>query len=374
MTVTDSDYFTEGARRALAMENRGPIHYDADGNVHPEIVDAYWRHGFYVFTGVIGPDELGELRAEIDAMVARAPYPTKDSPVDHAGNPALGLDMAVNPWLMAAPLSDPVGGTDKNNGRHPVKMNEPTPTVEGPAHVPYMMRSGLELSDAFLRVYGHPDLLRVAEALNGVDFTPFNEVLFIKEPGLGPSVAWHQDGQTHWNDPDWNEGIHGFNFQVQLYGSTPGNGVWVVPESHTWGKIDIARLVEENGGSERLPDAVPLVCEPGDCFITNRQTLHGSYANTSPDRRITVNFGFHRYTSVIDQHGSLSGQGNFYDEDYVRQRCRCIPLAIDARAKRFPDEDRYVYQPFAGTDDDVADTPDNRARVLTDYALRDLAI
>ncbi len=379
MTVTEADrdtdeYFEQGRRRAMSLGNRGPIRFAADGTLHPEIVEAYSLQGFYVFENVIGSEELDELRADIDTVLDRAPYPTKDSPVDRHGRPALGVDMAIRPWQMARPLSDPVGGTTKNNGRHPVKMNEPSPPADGPVEVPFLVASGLELSEAFLRVYGHPGLLRVAEAINGPDFTPFTDVLFVKEPGLGPSVAWHQDGQIHWDNPEWDENIHGFNFQVQLYGSTPGNGVWVVPGSHRLGKIDIAELVKQNGGSERLPDAVPLVCEPGDCFITNRQTLHGSFANTSPDRRITVNFGFHRYRSVINQIGKLSGNGNRYSEDYVRQRSRCIPLAIDARGQRFPDEERFVYQPFAGQEAEHRYGTETRRSILEDYATRDLGI
>ena len=87
-----------------------------------------------------------------------------------------------------------------------------------------------------LRVYGHPELLAVAAAINGADFTPFNEAMFIKEPGRGASVAWHQDGTTHWDSPDWDQGIHGFNFMAQLYGCTAANGVWVVPGSHKRGQ------------------------------------------------------------------------------------------------------------------------------------------
>ncbi len=200
MTVTETDQhtddesFAEGLRRTLALDNRGPIRYDEIGAVHPDILDAYWRYGFYVFEGVVGTEELEELRADIDSVLERAPYPTRDSAVDRFGRPALGLDMAVRPWRMATPFSDPVGGTKKNNGRHPVKMNEPAPPADAPAEVPYLVSSGVELSEAFLRVTGHPDLLRVAEAINGPDFTPFTDVLFVKEPGLGPSVAWHQDG------------------------------------------------------------------------------------------------------------------------------------------------------------------------------------
>src|SRR4029079_15012663 len=115
--------------------------------------------------------------------------------------------------------------------------------------------------------------------------------------GKGASVAWHQDGVTHWDSPDWDQGSHGFNFMGQLYGCTAANGVWVVPGSHKQGRIDIKALAAR-AGTERLPDAVPIICAPGDVAMTNRQALHGSFANTSKDWRVTVNFRFPRRTAV----------------------------------------------------------------------------
>ena len=81
----------------------------------------------------------------------------------------------------------------------------------------------------------------MAAAVNGEDFLPFSDALFIKEPGKGASVAWHQDGTTHWDSPTWDQGTHGFNFMAQLYGCTPANGVWVVPGTHKVGHIDITQ-------------------------------------------------------------------------------------------------------------------------------------
>ena len=192
-----------------------------------------------------------------------------------------------------------------------------------PAEVVYLILGSLQHSEACLRVYGHPRLLAVAAAVNGEDFVPFNEALFIKEPGRGASVAWHQDGVTHWDSPAWDEGIHGFNFMAQLYGSTPANGVWIVPGTHRRGKVDIGAMVAE-AGSERLPDAVPIVCKPGDVAMTNRQVLHGSFANTSRDWRVTVNFRFHRRASV------LGGEGRgFTTRRGLRTRSESHPLAPD---------------------------------------------
>ena len=176
---------------------------------------------------------------------------------------------------------------------------------------------------------------------------PFTEALFIKEPGRGASVAWHQDGVTHWESPDWDQGSHGFNFMAQLYGCTPANGVWVVPGTHRTGKADIKAKVAE-AGTERLPDAVPMVCAPGDVVISNRQVLHGSFANTSDEWRVTVNMGFHRRASVLGvQGGGVHNAPAVYDDERIRQRSRMIGYAIDARRQRFPHETPYVYKPFA---------------------------
>ncbi len=235
------DYLREGERRALELNNRGPIRFNADGSLHADIVEAYWRCGFYIFEGVLGAGELADIDADLQDILERLPV-GKDSPVDAKGRPALGADCKAPTLFWAKPLGDPFGGTDLANGRHPVKMAEPVPASDAPKDVVYLILGSLQFSDACLRVYGHPQLLAVAAAINGDDFTPFNEALFIKEPGRGASVAWHQDGTTHWDSPDWDEGCHGFNFMAQLYGCTAANGVWVVPGTHKRGKVDIRAM------------------------------------------------------------------------------------------------------------------------------------
>ena len=144
---------------------------------------------------------------------------------DAKGRPALAADCTAPTLLWSKPLGDPFGGTTLANGRHPVKMFEPKAAEDAPKEVVYLILGSLQFSEAALRVYGHPQLLAVAAAINGPDFTPFNEALFIKEPGLGASVAWHQDGVTHWDSPTLDGFTHGFNFMAQLYGCTAANGV-----------------------------------------------------------------------------------------------------------------------------------------------------
>ena len=363
-------YLREGTERALALGNRGPIRFTADGRLHPDILAAYHRTGFYVFEGVLKPDELADIEADVKDILDRLPV-DRESKVDAKGRPALAADCTAPTLNWSKPLGDPLGGTTLANGRHQVKMFEPKAAADAPAEVVYLILGSLQFSEAALRVYGHPALLAVAAAVNGDDFTPFNEALFFKAPGLGASVAWHQDGATHWDSPDWDENVHGFNFMAQLYGCTAANGVWVVPGSHKAGRVDIRRKVAECG-SERLPDAVPMICAPGDVVINNRQVLHGSFANTSKDWRVTVNFGFHRRASVLGvEAGGIHNARAVYDEARIRRRSRLIGYAIDARRQRFPDETPYDYKPLAGE----RLVWDHAAKAeIKDYNLEDLSI
>ncbi len=365
-------YRAEGEERARALGNRGPVRYGADGKLDPAIVESYTEHGFYIFTGVLGPAELAEIEADVADLLDRAPV-TKGAEVDRHGRPALGVGLQGRNVTWVRPLTDPLGGTQAAHGRHPAKMFEPKPPEEAPEWVIQLFLGSLQFSEACLRVYGHPDMLRVAEAVNGPDFTPFNEAVWIKQPGLGGSVAWHQDGWTHWESPDLDDHSHGFNFMGQLYGCNSTNGLWVLPGSHRRGKVDIKALVEE-AGSDRIEGAVPLLCEPGDVAMTSRQAVHGSFANTSPEPRVTINFGFHRRASVLGvRSGGVQNEIAVYDEERIRERSKAIMWAIDARAQRFPHEDRYVYQPFAGHEDEYRWGPEAAAQ-LCDYNLLDLGI
>lgn len=340
-------YMSDGAGRAMALGNRGPLRFEADGALAADILSAYARCGFYVFEGVLGPEELADI--ERDYLDIRDRLPTApEAATDARGRPALARGNKAKCLYWSKPLGDPWGGTAIGGGRHRIEMTEPRAAPGAPREVVFLIVGSLQFSEACLRVYGHPRLLAVAAQINGEDFVPFNEALFIKEPGLGASVSWHQDGQTHWNSPDLDAGTHGFNFMAQLYGSTPANGLWILPGSHRRGKVDIRALRSESD-ADRIPGAVPLLCAPGDVAITSRQVVHGSFANASPDPRVTVNFGFHRRSSVLGvETRSFENRRIVYDEARVAARSRVIGYAIDARRQRFPEETPFDYKPFRG--------------------------
>ena len=366
------DYLVAGQDAALALDNRGPIEFDASGKLAQHILDAYSTYGFYVFTGVLTEEECEDIEADMVALKASFPV-APDSTVDAEGRPALGSDSLTPHLVWSKPLGDPLGGTQLANGRHQIKMFEPEAAADTPLASPFILLGSLRFSDACLRTYGHPELLRVAEAINGEDFAPFNEALFIKEPGIGAAVSWHQDGVTHWDSPDFDENIHGFNFMAQLYGSTAVNGVWVLPGSHKMGKIDIADLVSSSQ-SERIEGAVPLVCDRGDVVICNRQALHGSFPNSGFEPRLTVNFGFHKRSSVLGvKGGGIHSDAQVFDDEIIARRSRVLGYAIAARKERFPEETAYEYKPF--TDRSLSFVWNDTARAdIHDYNRDDLSI
>ena len=366
------EYLNQGQQRALALPNRGPMRFDENGDIHADILATYAKYGFYIFENMLGQEELADIHADLEQL--RDNFPTHmGAATDAQGRPALGADNKAMALQWAKPLSDPLGGTAIANGRHQVKLFEPEAKQDAPETTPFYLAGSLQFSPACLRAYAHPHLLKMAEAINGKDFTPFHEGLFIKDAGLGAAVSWHQDGDTHWDNPDHDEDIHGFNFMGQAYGSTAVNGVWVVPGSHKNGRIDIVKKVAD-AGSERLPDAVPIICNAGDVVINNRQILHGSFANTGFEPRLSVNFGFHRRSSVLNILGAgIHADAATFDDAFIAERSRLIGMAIAARRQRFVDEVPYEYAPDANGVHDVV-WRDDMLDSLKDYNLMDLSI
>ena len=374
--TTQSDietYCAVGTERAFTLDNRGPLLFDSNGDVDAEILQTYHDIGFYVFEQAISRCEIDEIRTEFNHVLSRAPVNSKATE-DSDGNPAIGQEFKYRSFQYAKPLSDPYGGTDAANGRYEAKMNEPSPAEDAPEETIFFISGMCQLMDSCLRHYGNPQLLKVAEALNGADFTPFTDGIWIKEPELGSSVAWHQDGTTLWQRPDWHEDIHGFNFMTQLYDTTAENALWVVPGSHKLGKIDIRKRVAEEG-TDRLPEAVPMLCKTGDVAICNRQVLHGSFANTSSQRRVTVVHGFHLRSSVLGAETSFpAGSSVRYDEERVHRSSRLIPLAIDARRQHFADEKPYVYQPLNHEIEENRFNDETRNTLLKNYNMYALGL
>ena len=365
-------YLINGEKNALALGNRGPIAFDENGDLSSAIKEAYSKNGFYIFEGVLNNEEVEDIKEDLENLRLQFPI-GPESTLNAKGEPAMNAESKSLTLVWSKPLGDPLGGTELANGRHQIKMFEPEAKEDAPMAVPLILLGTLQFSDACLRTYAHPKLLKVAESINGKDFAPFNEALFIKEPGIGAAVSWHQDGVTHWESENFDEEIHGFNFMAQAYGSTAVNGVWVVPGTHKVGKIDIKKIVAETG-SERIDGAVPIVCNPGDVVICNRQLLHGSFPNCGFEPRVTVNFGFHKRSSVIGtQGGGIHSEAQVFDDEIIERRSRSIGYAIEARKQKYPNEEAYKYYPFEQSGKSFV-WNDSSREDLKDYNLEDLSI
>ncbi len=336
----NQEFLREREHAALNLPNRGPLSVDGTGKVDPNVVEAYWRYGFYVLTDVLSLVEMSELSKEFQSLLQRAPT-GPNGPRDSSAKEVRFDKRQQKLFHFVKPLTDPYGGTDVTHSRYPVKMPEPELPLDSPNEVLLQIGGILQFLDSALRVYGHPKLLALTEAVNGQDFTPFTEVIWLKQPRFGAAVSWHQDGTTHWDSPVLDEGTHGFNFMVNIHGTTPENSLWVVPGTHKNGRADLKAMLAASD-SDKPPGAVPLLCKPGDVAICNRQIVHGSFPNTSDVPRYTFVFGFHRRASVE----GVRGWGREpYSAEHIDRSCRLIDIAIDARRQRFPREASYRYRP-----------------------------
>ena len=323
------EYKAQGLKRALEIGNRGPLRLGPDGRMDQQIVQAYQAQGYYVFEDMVSKGEVAELVKEFDEVLDNAPI-KEGGITDRHGCPC----------------------------RFPGYMKLGEEVRPGEEKIVKMMFHPLMYMDSAVRMYGHPNILELAEGLNGPDFVPFNETIHHKGAGNGAASVWHQDGKTHWDEQgraleneDIKSPAHGINCSVAITKATPENCLWVLPGSHSYWRL-------HNGGSfppisDRLPGAVPMVLRPGDVGVVSRSSLHGSYPNRSEGRRVTVLLGFHRRSSAVgvtvtkNIHASMIyGQERevTYTEDWVNRRSRMIPLAIDARRQWYPQETPYVYK------------------------------
>ena len=101
----DQAYLRDGEKRAFALGNRGPIRFNDKGELDPAIVEAYWRCGFYVFEGVLRPEELSDIECDLHDIQQRLPI-EKGAALDCKGRPALAADCSAPCLHWAKPLSD----------------------------------------------------------------------------------------------------------------------------------------------------------------------------------------------------------------------------------------------------------------------------
>ena len=140
-------------------------------------------------------------------------------------------------------------------------------------------------SDSFLRLLGHPEILGIAESLQGRNMVAgagFSMVT--KSESYGVAVPWHAD-------PAFCKVRNGINIGIYLDDADESNGMlWVVPGSHKNKEHDLQELVELHGF--RIPGAIPVPTHAGDLVIHSEDVLHGSPVTHSHKPRRVVYYGY----------------------------------------------------------------------------------
>lgn len=204
--------------------------------------DSYRRDGYLVLPGLLGTDELEELRAESVAL-CRGERGTIDG----------------------APPSR-AGGSDEDVLRQFLCV-----------HFPH------KLSPALLALLAHPRIVDVLVQLIGPDVKAMQSMLFIKAEGK-PGQAWHQD---EYFIPTRDRSLTAA--WVALDDATVENGcLWALPGSHRAGIIYPARTIADDrfdctDEAYRFPyrdeEAIPLEVAAGDVVVFDGHLLHRSLPN-----------------------------------------------------------------------------------------------
>jgi ectoine hydroxylase-related dioxygenase (phytanoyl-CoA dioxygenase family) len=156
---------------------------------------------------------------------------------------------------------------------------------------PGILRQKAHLAFPFmLDLIRNEAILDAIEALAGPNLLCVASVIWVKNPGDGKFVSWHQDVAYNGFDPG-----DGYLSWTALTESTAENGcVQFIPRSHTWplGVHDETRAAENllsRGQSLSGIDASTAVraeLKPGEFSLHHERTIHGSEPNRSAERRI----------------------------------------------------------------------------------------
>ena len=137
----------------------------------------------------------------------------------------------------------------------------------------------------------HPKILDAVEDILGPDLLAWNTHWFIKEPGDGRYVAWHQD-TTYWHlEPD-----DAVTVWIALSPATKESGAMrmvpgthtsdVVPHVDTWKPGAMLTRGQEIAVEVDEASAVDVELRPGEMSLHHHKIFHASHANRARDRRI----------------------------------------------------------------------------------------
>ena len=162
----------------------------------------------------------------------------------------------------------------------------------GPVQGKYRYKSHL-VFPFVSRIMREPAILDMVEGIIGPDILVWNTNLYLKEPGDGRFISWHQDS-AHWG-LDSNRIV---TVWVALAPATPQNGCMrMIPGSHlrgtvehadTWNAANILTRGQTIAVEIDEAAAIWVTLDAGECSLHHVEMMHSSPANTSSDRRLAL--------------------------------------------------------------------------------------
>jgi ectoine hydroxylase-related dioxygenase (phytanoyl-CoA dioxygenase family) len=207
--------------------------------------------------------------------------------------------------------------------------------------------------DVFQSAVVNPTLLECIGQLFGHAFLPLNDSMVCKLPYGKVPVEWHQDPPYQGADGyPVTFGVPNFDVDIYLDESTVENGcVWIIPEHHLVGKVDIERYTEL--ALYREHGALPLLAQPGDVGLHALSAPHGSEGNASAKIRRVVFFHYVArevydacYSGWMNHNGGYSPAGVAFVGGMVKKREALGYDGIDGRNVTWTENGfRFVGEP-----------------------------
>jgi hypothetical protein len=191
-------------------------------------------------------------------------------------------------------------------------------------HVRWEGQLDSSISDGFMMICKHSEILDSVEDLIGPDIIMWASRIFCKPAHTGMEIPWHQDGDGSWPIRP----ISSIAVWIAIDDVTSENGCMrYIPGSHKLG-------MAPHGFSERDDLAVSIVTEPnyvdsgkarnlvlqsGQFSIHHMFTVHSSMPNRSDQRRAGFAIRYMPATSHYDRAMVVESQSGVYDFDLANR-------------------------------------------------------
>lgn len=198
----------------------------------------------------------------------------------------------------------------------------------------------------------HPNLVDMVEDLIGPDILCWNAIFWIKEPGAGSFVGWHQD-VTYWGLDNrelvsvW-VALSEASEQAGCMSVLPGSQRLTFDHDETY---DADNLLTRGQHINQIDpaDTVAMPLRPGQASFHNVATAHGSGPNGSSDRRIGLSLHYmptHTRQQLADWDSAalVRGEDRYHHFDHAPRPTRDLdPEVMTYHARSSEALRRIVY-------------------------------